>query len=96
MIDEEFFRFAGCQVKKKTYICSMIPPRIEQSTKEERRAFVKPGNVCTIVNRVVNAVSSKERTQKPCMLTTLKVSEPIRMLRWTSETIITEDENQIF
>ena len=35
MIDEEFFRFAGCQVKKKTYICSMIPPRIEQSTKEE-------------------------------------------------------------
>ena len=46
MIDEEFFRFAGCQVKKKTYICSMIPPRIEQSTKEERRAFVMEAWKC--------------------------------------------------
>lgn len=46
MIDEEFFRFAGCQIKKKTYICSMIPPRIEQSTKEERRAFVMEAWKC--------------------------------------------------
>lgn len=46
MIDEEFFRFAGCPVKKKTYICFMIPPRIEQSTKEERRAFVMEAWKC--------------------------------------------------
>ena len=46
MINEEFFKFAGCPVKKKTYICSMIPPRIEQSTKEERRAFVMEAWKC--------------------------------------------------
>ena len=72
MIDEEFFRFAGCPVKKKTYICSMIPPRIEQSTKEERRAFVMEAWKC------------------------LHDCESIWMLRWTSETIITEDKIRFF
>lgn len=53
----------------------MTPPHIETSTKEERLAYVREGNVCITVSCVVNATYSKEAMQKNSMLSILKVGE---------------------